>query len=82
MIVSSAATAQGTCPWADSQIGAGENGYPTDAWCVDPTTDGRELVLVRHTEPDSAVGLLRSELGIELPPQPPPKIRYSSTASM
>lgn len=47
-----------------------------------PTTDGRELVLVRHTEPDSAVGLLLSELGIELPPQPPPKIRYSANTSV
>jgi hypothetical protein len=40
-----------------------------------PTTDGRELLLVRHTEPNSDVALLLHLLGWELPPQPPPKIR-------
>jgi hypothetical protein len=40
-----------------------------------PTTDGRELLLVRHTEPSREVALLLYQLGLELPPQPPPKIR-------
>ena len=40
-----------------------------------PTTDGRELVLVRHTEPSRDVALLLHELELELPPQAPPKIR-------
>jgi len=41
--------------------------------CV-PTTDGRELLLVRRTEPDKEVALLLQQLGRTLPPQPPPKI--------
>ena len=43
--------------------------------CV-PTTDGRELLLVRHTEPSTDVALLLEHLKLTLPPQPPPKIRY------
>jgi len=43
--------------------------------CV-PTTDGRELLLVRHTEPGADVELLLAHLALTLPPQPPPKIRY------
>jgi hypothetical protein len=39
-----------------------------------PTTDGRELLLVRRTEPDPAVQLLLQQLGRTLPAQPPPKI--------
>jgi hypothetical protein len=41
-----------------------------------PTTDGRELLLVRHTEPDQDVALLLEHLNLVLPPQPPPKITY------
>jgi len=40
-----------------------------------PTTDGRELMLVRRTEPDRDVQLLLDRLGLTLPPQPPPRIR-------
>ena len=40
-----------------------------------PTTDGRELCLVRRTEPDRDTTLLLLRLGLELPPQPPPRIR-------
>jgi len=43
--------------------------------CV-PTTDGRELLLTRHTEPSTDVALLLEQLNLTLPPQPPPKIRY------
>lgn len=43
--------------------------------CV-PTTDGRELLLIRHTEPSTDVALLLDHLHLTLPPQPPPKIRY------
>jgi transposase len=39
-----------------------------------PTTDGRELLLVRRTEPDKEIALLLQQLGRTLPPQPPPKI--------
>ena len=39
-----------------------------------PTTDGRELLLVRRTEPDREITLLLHQLGLTLPAQPPPKI--------
>ena len=39
-----------------------------------PTTDGRELLLVRRTEPDQDVALLLARLNLTLPPQPPPRI--------
>lgn len=40
-----------------------------------PTTDGRELLLVRRTEPSADVQLLLERLELALPPQPPPRIR-------
>jgi hypothetical protein len=40
-----------------------------------PTTDGRELLLVRRTEPGADVTLLLQQLGVALPVQPPPRIR-------
>ncbi len=46
--------------------------------CV-PTTDGRELLLTRHTEPSTDVALLLDHLNLSLPPQPPPKIRYPAS---
>jgi hypothetical protein len=39
-----------------------------------PTTDGRELVLTRYSEPEPELGLLLKKLKLELPAQPPPKI--------
>lgn len=42
---------------------------------VVPTTDGRELRLVRRTEPDRDLELLLTRLGVTLPPQPPPRIQ-------
>jgi hypothetical protein len=39
-----------------------------------PTTDGRELTLRRHTEPEQDVRLLLERLRLALPPQPPPRI--------
>jgi transposase len=39
-----------------------------------PTTDGRELLLTRHTEPSRDVDLLLAALKLQLPPQPPPRI--------
>ena len=38
------------------------------------TTDSRELLLVRRTEPDRDVALLLARLNLSLPPQPPPRI--------
>jgi hypothetical protein len=40
-----------------------------------PTTDGRELVLPRHTEPEAEQMLILQKLRLLLPPQPPPRIR-------
>jgi hypothetical protein len=39
-----------------------------------PTTDGRELVLTRYTEPEPQLRLLLQKLKLELPAQPPPRI--------
>jgi len=42
-----------------------------------PTTDARELVLTRYTEPDADLRLLLAHMKLRLPQQPrtPPKIR-------
>jgi hypothetical protein len=48
-----------------------------------PTTDGREPVLTRYTQPEPELTLLLDRLALELPAQPPPKItasQFSSTA--
>ena len=42
-----------------------------------PTTDGRELVMSRYTQPDRDQKLLLEHLKLELPLQPPPKIATS-----
>ena len=39
-----------------------------------PTTDGRELMLTRYTQPEPELILLLEKLRLKLPPQPPPKI--------
>jgi transposase len=39
-----------------------------------PTTDGRELVFRRYTQPEKPQKMLLAQLGWELPPQPPPQI--------
>lgn len=39
-----------------------------------PTTDGRELVLPRYTEPTSEQAMLLETLNLSLPPPPPPRI--------
>jgi Transposase DDE domain len=39
-----------------------------------PTTDGREIVLTRHTEPEPDLRLILNRLKLELPAQPPPRI--------
>jgi transposase len=43
-----------------------------------PTTDGRTLILSRHTDPEDDHRLLLQRLHLELPPQPPPKIAGDS----
>ena len=39
-----------------------------------PTTDGRQLVLPRYTQPEKEMQLLLSQLDLVLPDQPPPHI--------
>ena len=39
-----------------------------------PTTDGRELVFSRYTQPEKDHKMLLTQLGWELPPQSPPRI--------
>lgn len=40
-----------------------------------PTTDGRVLVLPRHTEPEPRQRMILEQLKLTLPPQPPPRVR-------
>jgi len=40
-----------------------------------PTTDGREVILSRYTQPEKDQEMLLHELKMQLPEQPPPKIR-------
>jgi transposase len=39
-----------------------------------PTTDGREVILTRHTHPEKELKLLLEQLKLRLPEQPPPRI--------
>jgi hypothetical protein len=47
-----------------------------------PTTDGRELIFTRHTEPEAEQHLLLTPLGWTLPAQPPPRITAKRTVQM
>jgi hypothetical protein len=40
-----------------------------------PTSDGRWLIMPRHTEPEQEQLILLEKLGLTLPAQPPPRIR-------
>jgi len=46
-----------------------------------PTTDGRCLILSRYTQPEKDQQLLLSQLKLELPAQPPPKITSNATST-
>lgn len=46
-----------------------------------PTTDGRELVMTRTTQPEPELQLLLDKLKLQLPAQPPPKITSAQAAS-
>ena len=45
-----------------------------------PTTDGRELLLTRYTEPEPELALLLDKLKFVLPAQPEPKISAAQIA--
>lgn len=46
-----------------------------------PTTDGRELLLTRYTQPEPELSLLIDKLRLDLPNQPPPKITAAAANS-
>ncbi len=47
-----------------------------------PTTDGRELIFTRYTQPEPDQQLLLAQLGWTLPSQPPPKITAKRAGEM
>lgn len=50
-----------------------------DVWL--PTTDGRYLVMSRYTQPETDQALVLQKLRLELPTQPPPRIRSAGHSS-
>lgn len=46
-----------------------------------PTTDGREVILTRYTQPEKDQELLLRQLKLRLPEQPPPQIRALKPAA-
>jgi transposase len=46
-----------------------------------PTTDGREVILTRYTQPEAEQRLLLEKLKLKLPEQPPPKITAQQLAA-
>lgn len=47
-----------------------------------PTTDGRELILSRYTQPEADLQLLLARMKLVLPAQPPPKISGAAAAAV
>jgi len=45
-----------------------------------PTTDGREVILTRYTQPEPEQRVLLTQLKLKLPEQPPPKITTQQVA--
>jgi transposase len=45
-----------------------------------PTTDGREVILTRYTQPERELQVLLRQLNLTLPAQPPPKITAAALA--
>jgi len=45
-----------------------------------PTSDGREVILTRHTQPEKELQVLLTQLNLTLPAQPPPKITTAALA--
>jgi hypothetical protein len=46
-----------------------------------PTTDGRQIILTRTTQPEPELKLLLDKLKLQLPAQPPPKISAAQATS-
>jgi hypothetical protein len=47
-----------------------------------PTTDGRELIFSRYTQPERDHKMLLAQLRWELPPQSPPRITQKGKVEM
>ena len=47
-----------------------------------PTTDGRELIFTRYTQPEAAQQILLEQLDWTLPAQPPPRITAKREVSL
>ena len=47
-----------------------------------PTTDARELLLTRYTQPEPELKLLLEKLKLQLPAQSPPKITAAEAAKL
>ena len=47
-----------------------------------PTTDGRTVILTRHTQPEKELQVLLEQLNLTLPAQPPPKISTSAALAV
>jgi len=45
-----------------------------------PTTDGREVILTRHTQPEKELRVLLTQLNLTLPAPPPPQITAAARA--
>lgn len=47
-----------------------------------PTTDGRELIFTRYTQPEKEQQMLLMQMGWILPMQPPPRISAKREVQM
>ena len=47
-----------------------------------PTTDGRTVILTRHTQPEKELQVLLEQLNLTLPAQPPPKISAAAALAV
>jgi hypothetical protein len=47
-----------------------------------PTTDGRTVILTRHTRPEKELQVLLEQLNLTLPAQPPPKIAAAAALAV
>lgn len=62
------------CRRADTESGAGEVATVQMLDVHRPTTDGREIIMSRYTQPEKYLQLLLDQLKLTLPEQGPPKI--------
>ena len=46
-----------------------------------PTTDGREVILSRYTQPEKDLQIILDQMNWQLPQQPPPKIKAAALSA-